>query len=291
MFRTNSSPRPLNALFNGVQAVQGRGGQIDWSKVSTYFTKGKFNIQLNGAVARGAVSLTVDPLLYPIDNGTVLDFGTEASVVVTFGAALINATTVPVTALSGAIPSGAILKTPDSQEFVQLTAPAAAGATTLAVEAIPNALEGGETATYLGGHKLAEVTADVAAGATAIPVVALEFAIADDSTAIADFTGTGDKKIIPALTVMARTSAGKLIPRHDATSETASELLQSDAQEGSVKDAKSGYGTYIECQVYENLLPDADATTGDIPAGYKTELAANGARINFLPDYNDSRAV
>lgn len=286
MNRTTNAPRTLNWLFNAAQAVLGRGGQIDWSKV-TSFARGRFTVKVNGAVAKGATSITVDALTHPLKKNDVLDFGEEESVTVTFSAASVDDTTVTVTALSGPIPSGAILKTADAKEFVKTTAPADEGDTSLTVEALPNALEGGETATYQGGRKLAELTADADVDDTTLAVATLQFAIADNSEAQGDYTGSADKRSIPAGTVMARTSADLLIPRKDATSETATEILQSDANEGSLTDAKSGYGTLIEAQVFENLLPDADSA-GDIPADYKTELATNGARINYS-DWSDSR--
>ena len=170
---------------------------------------------------------------------------------------------------------------------MKLTADAAEGATSLTVEALDTAIESGDTATYQGGRRLAVLTEDGSIGETALTVEALQFAIPDDAEAIADATGIGDQRMIPAGTVMCRTSADKLIPRHDATNQTASEILQSDAVEGSKVAAKSGYGTLIEAQVFENLLPDAD-TDGNIPSAYKTEMATNGARINFS-DWSDSR--
>lgn len=288
MNRTSVATRPLNWLANPLQAIVGRGGQIVWSKVSNFFDRGKFTVKLGAAALKAAVSLTVDPLPQPLRKGEVLDFGTEASVVVTFSAASVDATTVGVTALTGPIPSGAILKTADAKEFVKLTAPAIATDTSLTIEALDNALEGGETATYQGGKKLAEVSADAAAGATTVSVAAIPFAIADDSEAIMDTTGKVDGRMIPSGTVMVRDSSDKLFPRRDVTgAETASELLTSDAFEFSKSAAKSGYGTYIAAQVFENLLPDAD-TDGNISGTYKTELTANGARFNFS-DLTDSR--
>lgn len=286
---TQSTPaRKLNWLFNAYQAVLGRGGQIDWTRVTSFFARGKFTVKLNGAVAKGAATITVDAMEQELLSGTVLDFGEEESVTVTFDAALVDATTLGVDPLSGPIPNGAILKTADAKEFVKLTAAADAGDETLTVEAIPNALEGGETATYQGGRKLVKITEDAAVGETALTAETIQFAIPDDAEAIADYTGTGDKRVIPGGTIMARTDDDKLIPRHDAEDETATEILQSDAVEGSMVHAKSGYGTLIEAQVFENLLPDADETSGDIPAEYKTELAASGARINYS-DWSDSR--
>ena len=292
MNTTSTPTRPLNFLFNAAQAVLGRGGQIDWSKVGAYFyAKGKFTVKLNGAAAAGADELTVDALSHPLTKGTNLDFGRYAPVTVTVNDADVNAgeTGITVVALPGPIPAGTILKFSGSGAgFAKVTADAAAAATALVVEALPEDIDNAATADYPGGPKNAEVTEDVAAGATTVPVEPLPFDLDNDAEAIADYTGSGDKRMIPAGTVMARTDDDLLIPRRDATDETATEILQSDAQEGALKDAKSGYGTLIEAQVYENLLPDAD-DAGDIPAGYKTEMATNGGRFNYS-DWNDDRA-
>lgn len=286
MNTTSQGSRPLNFLFNAAQAVLGRGGQIDWSRVSSFFTKGKFTVKLNGAVLKAAVSITVDALLYALKSGTILDFGAEATVVVTLsGNEAIGQTAIGVNALSGPIPAGSVL-TSGVGEYMTTTADAAAGATSLAVEALEVAWESGDTATYQGGRKLVKITEDGDVGETALTCEPVQFAIADNAEAIADYTGTNDGRFIPAGTVMARTSSDMLIPRYDAASETASEILQSDARENSQVAAKSGYGTLIEAMVYEELMPDAVADV--VPAGYKTEMATNGARINFIP-WNDDR--
>lgn len=290
MNRSTIPARVLNFLFNAHQAVLGRGGQIDWTRVLQKFDRGIFTVKLNGDVAKAATTIVVDALPKPMRSGEILDFGEEESVTVTFSAASVDATSVGVSALSGPLPSGAILKTADAKEFVKLTAAAAEGATSITVEAIPNALEGGETASYQGGRKLAKLTEDGSVDETSLTVEPLQFAIADNAEALFDGTGHDDGRFIPAGTVMCRTSADKLIPRYYGTGsgpEVATEILQSDASENSKYAAKSGFGTLIEAQVFENLLPDAD-TDGNITADWKTELAASGARINFS-DWSDSR--
>lgn len=295
MQRTSQSPRRLLPWRTPGTMQLGKGGPIDWSKVSAYFFNvGKFTVKLNGAAAIGATSLTVDALAYALRKGTALDFGRYAGFTVTTGGAAAGATALPVTALAGPIPANTILDFTGAGEYARTTADAAAGATSLAVEALDATIENGDTATFAGGAQTVEVTADVAAGATAVPVEALQFAIADDTEALADATGSNDKRKIPAATVMARTSAGLLIPRRDGVSGSeiqAVGFLVSDADEQSATDAKSGYGLVIgNTSIYENLCPDADPTTGDLPAAYKTELAANSLGFVY-EDWSDSRVV
>jgi hypothetical protein len=96
-------------------------------------------------------------------------------------------------------------------------------------------------------------------------------------------------KRIPANTIMAQLSSGLIIPRADVTgAETAQFMLETDAQEGSASDSKSGYGCMTSAHVFENLLPDADPTTGLLPAGWLTELRAFGGKWIVEP-YADSR--
>lgn len=293
MQRLSTTSRKLAPFFNVNGSMQGEGGQIDWDRIpASGFNVGKFTVKLGEAVAIGETDIVVDALEHPLKKGDVLDFGTEASVVVTFSAATINATSVGVTALTGAIPSGAILKTADSQEFVKLTADAAAAATTLTVEAIPNALEGGETATYQGGDKVLRLAADALEGATSITVEPPQFAIADDSEAFGDYTTNSDGRRLDAGTIMSRSAVnGKMIPRSivtDAASEPATEVLRSDAFELSPVAAKSGYGSIIDGILYENLMPDANSS-GDVSGTYKTELNTSGCKFKFT-DWRDSRS-
>lgn len=289
---TNTPTRPLNFLRNPAQAILGRGGQIAWEKVSSFFTKGKFTVKLAAAALKGAIAITVDALTYPLDKGTVLDFGEVEAVVVTLsGNEAIGQTTLSVNALSGPLPAGAILDFGAGENIVKLNAAALEGAVTIDItEALTVALESGDAATYQGGRMLAKLTEDGSVGETALTVEALQYAIADDAEAIADYTGSADSLFIPAGTIMVRDTDDKLFPRHDVTGgEDANEILQSDANRNSNKDAKSGYGTLRIASVYENLLPDADPATGLIPAGYKTELVSSGANIEFS-QWSDSRA-
>lgn len=288
MNRSNTPTRPLNFLFNPAQAVLGKGGQIDWSRVGRRFDTGRWTVKLSALSATNDTTLDVDALVKPLRKGDVIDFGAVETVVVALnGGAAENATSLTVDALTGPIPSGALLSFGVGEQ-VRVTADAAEGATTLAVEAIGNAIEDNDTATFYGGRRQAVVAADAAVDAVAVTVEPIQFALANDAEGYVDGGGSADGKHIPAGTVMARTSAGKLIPRIDADAETAFEILQSEAIQNSGAAAKTGYGTLIEAYAYENLMPDADATTGLIPSGWKTEMATNGGRFNFRT-WGDSR--
>lgn len=294
MNRLSIPTRAQNFLFNAYQAVFGRGGQIDWTRVTSQYQRGAFEVEVNGSAAKGATSVPIDALAFPLKSGVTLDFGPQASVVATLTAnKAIGQTSIAFTALTGPIPSGTILNFGVNKQAVT-TAAAATGATSVAVEALDTALVSGDVATYQGGQKLAELTADAAAGATSLTVAALPYALADETATYGDATSGGDGRVLMAGTIMARTSADKLIPRADAAAETATEILQSDASEFSKSSAKSGFGTYRICQVFENLLPDADPDTGLVPALWKTEInaLANAERANvaFSP-WSDSRFV
>lgn len=293
MQRTTIVNSGLNARINPeVFGDKGLGGQIDWAAVSAfYFQAGKFIVKLAEDVAIGETAVTIDALPYALKKGDVLDFGVEPSVTVTLtGNEAIGQTDIAVAALSAALPNGAILNFGVNEQMV-LTAAAALGATSLTVEALDTAIESGDVATYKGGRKSLTLAADAAAGATTLTVEPPEFAILDNAEAIAapeSFQAQGRR--IPANTCMGRTAANKLIPMRDAVAETATEFLVSDADENSMTDAKTGYGTWKGGGFYENLCPDAGtmgASAGDLPSAWKTSL---GARFWF-DDWVDSRAA
>jgi hypothetical protein len=260
--------------------VRDTGRQIDWDLLGDTFVENPQTIKLNGAVAKGAVSLVVDALPIDLEIGTVLDFGEYDPVVVTASAALANAVSVGVTALSGPIPSGTVLDF-GTTKFAVTTADAAAGATTIAVRALPTALAGGETATFKGGEQVAVVDVAAAAGATSVHVEEVPLSIGDNAEAILqgpiNFEESTGRKVL-AGTVVDLLSSGKVVPSSLATAGvTAYGILETNANEDSETDAATGYGVLVSGSFYENLLPDNDkGTPPAIPAGYKTELLARG---------------
>ena len=292
---TRQSVVALSFVVDMASLVRGTGNQVDWTKVSDKYRRGSFQVKVGtGGAARGATTLPVIAMDQALKKGDKLDFGQVASVVATVGVAgaAQNATTIPVAALSGPIPSGATLDF-GTNKFARLTANAAAGATSLTVAAIPTALVSGDAATYLGGDLQATLSADSLAAATSLTVEALEFAIPQDAIAY----GVGGllhrqagSKIIPGGTVVARDTNGKIFPRGDVTgSETAWGILETDAVSDSRTDALTGYSTLFAGIFNENLLPDADTTTGLISSTWKTELRAGGGQFMFRKSH-DSRS-
>lgn len=184
-----------------------------------------------------------------IDWAQVPDKYRTSSVLVELdGAVDVDDTTIAVQALSAAVPAGTLLHFGESKEFVKVTAAAAAGATSLTVEAVPTALEDEDQAYY---------------------------------------GGSGDK-VIPAGTVMAELSGGKLVPRVDRPgSETATCILESAASNGDEAAASTGYGCIVGGVIYENLLPtQSDAAWSTI----KGELNTAGVGYFVWETYADDRS-
>lgn len=257
--------------------VRDNGRQIDWDALGDTFVNNPQIVKINGAVAKGAVSITVDALPLDLKPGDVLDFGEYDPVVVTASAALAAATSIGVTALTGPIPSGTVLDF-GTNKFARLTADAAAGATTITVAAIPTALAGGETATFKGGEQVAFVDVAADAGATTVHVEELPLSIADNAEAVIQQEIGGELsagKHLKAGTVVDLLASGKVVPSSLNTGGgvTAYGILITNADEFSETDAASGYGVFTSGSFYENLLPDnANAAF----ATWKTELLARG---------------
>lgn len=219
MRRTAIPPRKLTPFFNMEQAVEGAGGQIDWSRLGVTYEQGAFQVVVNGAHLADVTELAVDALTQPLRKGDVLQSGAD--------------------------------------EYITLTDDAPVGAVELLIEALTTALEDN-----------------------------------DVLYAIKSGYSRGNRHI-PAGTVMCRTADRLLIPRNVGSgsgTEVASELLTSDADENSKSDSKTGYGTIVQSVIYENLCPDAGtngASAGDLPSGWKTELAANSLGFIYR-DWRDS---
>jgi hypothetical protein len=267
------------------------GRQIDWDLLNDSFIENPQTVKINGAVAKGAVSLTVDALPIDLRIGDVLDFGEYAPVLVTASAALAAATSITVTALPGPIPSGTVLDF-GTNKFARLTADAAAGATSIAVAAIPTALAGGETATFKGGEIVAVVDAAAAAGATTVSVEEVPLPIPDNAEAILPGVIRGEEltgRHVKAGTVVDLTATGKIVPSSlGSAGLSAYGVLATNADENSPTDAATGYGVYTSGSFYENLLPDNDkGTPPQIPSAYKTELLARGGYWLF-DQYGDN---
>lgn len=262
--------------------VRNGGRQIDWNYITDAYRSSKHIIQLNGAAAAGATSLTVDALPVKVQAGTILNFGTYAPVTVTLADASVSAgdTAITVAALSGPIPAGTVLDftAGTNAQLAKLSAAAIAGATSLTVYPLDGTIANTQTALFPGGTLQAVVTANAAAAATALTVDELQFAIPDDAQAT--IGGTGDRSI-PAGTCMAELSSGKIVPRAiRPASETATGFLESTANEGDRSAALSGYGLIIGGALFENLLPDAGGGA-TINSTYKTEMQTAGVGTGF----------
>lgn len=174
-------------------------------------------------------------------------FGGDAVLVKLSAAALADATSISVDALSAAVPVGTLLHFGQSKEFAKVTAAAAAGATSITVEALPSALEDNDEAYYWPGR---------------------------------------EAKRIPAGTIMAKLSSGKIIPRSAVTaSETSTSILESTAIE-QVGMADVGHGQIVGGVIFEGLLPDyAHASF----ATWQGELEAAGVGTGWVWEaYSDS---
>lgn len=272
------------------------GYQIAWERVSSNFKAGTQLVKANGAASVGADALTVDALTFALRRGETIDFGAVETVIVTVGAAgaAIDATVLPVDALSGPLPSGAVLSF-GGKKFARLTAAAAKGAVSLTVAALPTALVDNDTATFQGGQLIVEVLEDVAEGATSIPVSNLDYGIADNTEGRVQRAGIaqGDFFIPEATAMSIDAESEKMFPRKDANGvdEPCVGFIASDASNSkwNNSDSRSGYGLVVsDAGLWENLLPDSDATTGDLPAGWKTEIAANTLGFTYRK-WSDSR--
>ncbi len=273
--RQNVGLPPFIVDQHGV--VRDNGRQIDWDLLGDGFVDNPHTVKINGAVAKGAVSLTVDALPIDLHVGDVLDFGEYDPVVVTASAALAAATSITVAALSGPIPSGTVLDF-GTTKFAVLTADAIAGATSITVRAIPTALAGAETATFKGGEIVAIVDAEADAGDTTVSVEEVPLPIGDNAEATMQQAIGGELqagKHLKAGTIVDLLASGKVVPSSLASGGgvTAYGVLATNADEFSETDAASGYGVIVSASIYDNLLPDYANTS---LATWKTELLARG---------------
>lgn len=101
---------------------------------------------------------------------------------------------------------------------------------------------------------------------------------------------TTGKKRLPAGTVVGSLLGNGLVSPRVLTTNPATGILVSDADEGDLSAAASGYGIYRGGVVYEALLPDAAGAPRVLAAALKTELAAAGCTFKF-ETYADSRGT
>jgi hypothetical protein len=168
------------------------------------------------------------------------------------------------------------------------TSGAAAAATSLPVTALTVAIPSGTVLNFLpGSGKFAKLTAAAAVGATSLTVQALPTTIANLDTAV--FPGTGAKRLRAGTVVGTLLGAGKVSPRI-VTTNPARGILETDAVEGDVNAALSGYGIIIGGAIYEALLPEASGSPRVLAAAVKTELDTPGQGTGFaFLEYIDTR--
>lgn len=304
MGRTTLYSNAIPFAANEASLVHAPGRQIDWSRVPDSFKDGTaYTITVNDAdAAVGDTALTVDALPVAIPAGTVLDFGELAAdaytVTLNDATASIGDTDITVLALPVAIPAGTVLLfsggAGDTDEIAITAADAAAGATSITVVKLAHAIADTATASYPGviQQQLAEVTAYAAAGATALVVEPLAGPILDNATATYSVRTASARKKIPAGTVMAQLSGGKIIPRSAVTgAETSTALLESTAVEDEEADNHDvGHGVIVGGVIFENLLPDWDGgSSGNWTDTYKDELIVAGVGMGWVwQTYADS---
>lgn len=299
--RTTTYPNRIPFVVDQHTLVRNDGRQVDWELVPMSYASamGEYTITVNQAdVAAGDTSITVDALPVALPAGTVLDFGSYAAATVTINDATTAAgdTTVTIASFTGFIPDGTILDFgvdgAGNVQIVKLNGDldgTSSPVTSMTVVELAAAIVDASTATFAGGDIVAKLTASAASGATSITVEPLQFAVANDAEATYRM-GLG-KRLIPAGTVMAELTSGKVVPRAARPgSETAIGLLATDAAEGDTSAAMSGHGVLIGGVIYENLLPEASGSPATIDATHKTELQATGVGTGFsFQQYSDDR--
>lgn len=144
-------------------------------------------------------------------------FGGDAFTVTTTAEALADATSITVEALAGAVPAGVVLYF-GADLFARLSAAADQGATTLSVEGLVTTVPAASKATYRPGRR---------------------------------------GKVIPAGSIMAELSNGKIVPRSAVAGvEKATHILESTASDVDETE-QAGYGVLVGGAIFQNLLPDA----------------------------------
>lgn len=308
MRNTYSGTRPA-AIF-GSNYVQSSGRQVDWDNIPDSFRQGAVQVTCGANATAADVTMTLNvPLGTTLAKGTVLDFGGGkfarlGQVVIGTGA---NAAGIVVDALVSNITSGDIAtvggKGPKfvpgctimqklssgkviPMSLVTKTYSAARtpkgtntgnGVMTLAATPV---VSGGQVGTYkvvmiepttnLGTFTV-EDPLGVVIGEGVVGTAfsnQIAFTIADGST---DFAA-GDSFTVVVTQTDGSDCAG---------------LIITDATEGSLTDASTGYGMVVSGVVYENLLPDS--VSGSLTAVQRAALQSCGQGFVF-EQYADNRA-
>lgn len=298
------------AFLFGTKFVQSTGRQVDWDLIPDSYRQGAVKVTAGANAAQNATTMTLNvPVGTTLAKGVVLDFGGGkfarlGQVVVGTGA---NAAGIVVDALVTAISNGDVayyggsgpkfvaagtimaeLSTgkviPDKLQTATYDAAATAKGTNTGNGVLtlgtPKTLAGVMVGTYrvvfvepvtnLGTFVVEDPNGTVIGEGVVGTAFATQvsFTIADGST---DFVA-GDSFTIAVTQTDGSKCAG---------------LILTDATQGSLTDASTGYGMVIGGVVFENLLPDAVA--GVITAAQKAKLAAIGQGFTYEV-YADTRS-
>lgn len=298
------------AFLFGNKYVQSTGRQVDWDQIPDSYRQGAVKVTAGANASQNATTMTLNFALGAVlAKGTVLDFGGGkfarlAQAVTGTGANLASiAVDSLVTAISNAdvayyggsgpkfIAAGTIMATlssgkvvPDSLATRVYDAAATAKGTNtgngVLTLATPKTVSGVMVGTYrvvfvepasnLGTFVVEDPNGTVIGEGVVGTAFSnhVAFTIADGST---DFVA-GDSFTIAVTQTDGANCAG---------------LIITEATQGSLTDAATGYGMVIGGVVFENLLPDA--VSGVITATQKARLAAIGQGFTY-ETYVDTRA-
>jgi hypothetical protein len=310
MRSTFTGTRPA-ALF-GNYKVQSTGRQVDWDLVPDSYRQGAVTVAAGANALQNATDMTLNvPVGTTLAKGTVLDFGggkfarlaqafagtgaNQAGVLVdTLVTAISNGDTalvggfgpkyIPAMTIMGELSSGKVIPLKLITATYTAASAAKAGNTgngVLTAAGTP-VVAGGQAGVYKIvfiepasnlGTFIVEDPNGVVIGEGVVGTAfsnQIAFTIADGST---DFIA-GDEFTFTVTQSDGSKCAG---------------LIYSDATQGSLTDASTGYGMVVGGYVFENLLPEATGSPKVITAAQKAALALCGPGFVY-EQYQDTRA-
>lgn len=298
------------AFLFGTKYVQSTGRQVDWDQIPDSYRQGAVNVTAGANAAQNATTMTLNvPLGTTLAKGTVLDFGGGkfarlAQVVVGTGGnvaniavdSLVTAIAINDTAFEGGsgpkfVPAGTIMAELSSGRVI----PDKLAAQTFgAVGAAKAGNTGNGVMTLAGTPVLSTGRAGVYRVVFVEPVTNLgTFVVEDPSGKIVGegvvgtaFSNQVAFTIADGATDFVAGDAFTITVTQTDGSKCAG-LILTDATQGSLTDAATGYGMAVSGVVFENLLPDAVA--GVLTAAQKAKLETAGQGWVY-ETYTDTRA-
>lgn len=310
MRSTFTGTRPA-ALF-GNYKVQSTGRQVDWDLVPDSYRQGAVTVTAGANALQNATTMTLNiPMGTTLSKGTVLDFGggkfarlaqavagtggNQANIAVDALVTAINNNDtalvggfgpkfIPAMTIMGELSSGKVIPLKLITATYSAASAAKAGNTgngvlTLATPAAVAGAQAGvyrvvfvEPVTNLGTFVVEDPNGKVIGEGVVGTAFSnqIAFTIADGAT---DFVA-GDSFNITVTQTDGSKCAG---------------LIYSDATQGSLTDASTGYGMVVGGYVFENLLPEATGSPKVITAAQKAALALCGPGFVY-EQYEDTRA-